>query len=268
MSDDRRIPGSNALGRRGFLTVMGAAGAVISAPAIARKSEGKFTSEVGRKLYADGRVHPFRGNTVICHIDQQGPNNNFFEALLDIYRQLPALRFAPKITALPPSSYHMTIFGGANHPERKPGLWPTSIPLDTPIEECTRILGERLEKAKLGSIAPIRMCVDLSDPVERENPFTIRLLPIDDTENQRLRALRNKLSEILEIRSQSHDSYRFHVTLAYLIRTLDRSELREFQASYKAQHAEVARRCPVIEFGQPEYCSLEDMFHFKRLSFV
>ena len=91
------------------------------------------------------------------------------------------------MTVLPPSSYHMTIFGGANNSERKPGLWPASIPLDSPIEECTQILGERLEKAQLGPIAPIRMHVDLSEPAARETPFTIRLVPIDvHAENQRL----------------------------------------------------------------------------------
>ena len=247
---------------------MGVAGAAISAPAIARKSDGTFTSEVGRKFYADGRVHPFRGNTVICHLDQQGPNSGLFEALLDIYRQFPALRFAPKITALPPSSYHMTIFGGANDPDRKAGLWPASIPLDTPIEECTRILGERLEKAALGPVAPIRMRIDLSEPAERETPLTIRLLPIDDAENQRLRSLRNRLSDIFEIRAPTHDAYRFHVTLAYLIRRLDPDEQREFRATYKDRHVEIARRCPVIELGQPEYCSIEDMFHFKRRIYI
>jgi hypothetical protein len=256
------------LGRREMLGLVGATGAALAAsPALARKGT-SFTSEVGRKFYADGRVHPFRGNTIICHVDQQGPNSVLFEVLLDLYRRMPSLGFAHKITALPPSSYHMTIFGGANHPERKPGLWPKSIPFDTPIEECTRILGERIASAKLGRLAPIRMRVDLSDPTDRETPFTIRLLPVDDAENSRLRALRNAFSELLEIRSPSHDSYRFHVTLAYLIQTLNPAELREFHAAYKAQHAEVAKRCPVIEFGQPEYCSLEDMFHFKRLFFV
>lgn len=247
---------------------MGAAGVAISAPAIAKKSKGDFTAEVGRKFYSDGRVRPFRGNTIVCHVDQQGPNSAFFEALLDIYRQFPSLRSAPKITALPPSSYHMTIFGGANHPERRPGLWPASIPLDTPIEECTRILGERLKKAGLGSVAPIRMRVDKSDAAEGEKPFTIRLLPIDDLENHRLRTLRNRLSEILEIRAPDHDAYRFHVTLAYLIRALDQEEQREFRAAYIAGHKEIAQRCPIIELNSPEYCSIEDMFHFKRLLYL
>ncbi|MBC2663885.1 hypothetical protein H7F50_19460 [Novosphingobium flavum] len=72
----------------------------------------------------------------------------------------------------------------------------------------------------------------------------------------------------MEIRTAGHDRYRFHITLAYLIRNLDDVEQREFRATYSAVHAELARRCPIIELGQPEYCSLEDMFHFKRLLFI
>lgn len=256
------------LGRRDMLGLMSAAGVVFATSPAAAKRSDAFTSEVGRKFKPDGTVHPFRGNTIICHVDQQGPNSGLFEALLDIYRQLPTLGFAQKFTPLPPSSYHMTIFGGANHPERKPGLWPTSIPLDTPIEECTRILWARLQQAKLGNLAPIRMRVDLSAPVEGEKPFTIRLLPIDEAENERLRVLRNALSELFEIRAPNHDVYRFHITLAYLIRELTPNEQRSFRDFYIEQHARLAERCPVLEFGQPEYCSLEDMFHFKRLAFL
>lgn len=42
-------------------------------------------------------------------------------------------------------------------------------------------------------------------------------------------------------------------------------EQRAFREFYAALHAEIARRCPVIQFGQPEFCSLEDMFHFRRM---
>lgn len=252
--------------RRQLLKLAAGAGAIALAPTPAFAKAAP--RDVGRKFRSDGRVMPFLGNTIICHLDQQGPNSQPFEALLDIYRQLPGRKFSRKVTLLPPSSYHMTIFGGANDPERKPGAWPASVPLDTPIDECTRILGERIKGAKIGDIAPIRMRVDTSPPSDSENPLTIRLLPVDAAEDARLRALRNRLSELLEIRSASHDRYRFHITLAYLIQHLDAGEQREFRATYAEIHAELARRCPVIELGQPEYCSLEDMFHFKRLLYI
>lgn len=257
-----------AVGRRGFLTLAGGAGVALSAPAIAKKGGVTYTSEVGRKFYPDGRVHPFRGNTIICHLDQQGPNSTLFEALLDIYRQFPALSFARKMTPLPPSSYHMTIFGGANDAERRPGLWPSSIPLNTPIEECTRILGERLKAANLGPIAPIRMRVDPSAPLPTENPMTIRLLPADDSENRRLRQLRNELSAITGIRAPSHDAYRFHVTLGYLIRQLSDVEIKEFRNFNLHSHQGISKKVPEISLGNPEYCELDDMFHFRKIFYI
>lgn len=253
------------LGRRELLGLMGATGAALAASPTWARRDTAYTSEVGRKFYPDGRVHPFRGNTIICHVDQQGPNSAFFEAVLDFYRQFPALPFARKMSSLPPSSYHMTIFGGANDPDRRPGVWPRSLPLDTPIEECTRILGARLRKAGIGNVTPIRMRVDTCPPSPDETPLTIRLLPLDQAERLKLAKLRDRLSQVLEIRAESHDSYRYHVTVAYLITKMDTEERRAFREFYAALHTEIARRCPVIEFGQPEYCSLEDMFHFRRI---
>src|SRR3546814_7288625 len=96
----------------------------------------KFPPDVGSKFYADGRVHPFPGNTVICHVPQQGEHSGCFNALLDIYREAPAHPFVRKITLLPPSSYHMTIFGGANDKPRERKSWPADLPIDMPIERC------------------------------------------------------------------------------------------------------------------------------------
>jgi len=251
------------IGRRGLLALAGAMGATAVAPE--SLAEGQVhPKDVGRKFYPDGRVRRFRGNTVICHLDQQGKNSTAFNALLELYRHIPAASFADKITLLPPSSYHMTIFGGANDPDRKPGVWPADLPLDMPIDDCNRILGERLRAAAIGPVAPIRMRIDMSPPAANETPLTIRLLPLDDIEERRLRGLRNRLSEVLGIRAPGHDSYRFHITLAYLIRNLDAEEDRAFREAYVRYHSEVARRCPVIELGQPEYCTLDDMFAFHR----
>src|SRR6202012_873617 len=93
-------------------------------------------ADVGRKFFANGRVRPFAGNTIICHAPQQGDGAGYFNALLDIYRDAVVLPYAKKIALTPPSSYHVTIFGGANDQERKPGLWPKAMPLDASMAEC------------------------------------------------------------------------------------------------------------------------------------
>lgn len=223
-----------------------------------------YPPDVGRKFHADGRVKPFAGNTIICHVPQQGPGSKIFDGLLDIYRQLPAHPFAAKVTALPPSSYHMTIFGGANDQDRKPGLWPADLPLDLPMVDCDRLLGERLKAFRLDCALPLRMRVNLAEPAASERPLTIRLLPVDDAEQAKLIRLRDRLSQALEIRSPAHDAYRFHITLGYLCRWLTPAEDADYRRALRTWREDLARRCPVIELGAPEYCTLADMFAFKR----
>lgn len=234
-------------------------------PVLADANDRPLPPDVNRKFYADGRVMPFAGNTIICHLPQQGENAGPFNALLDVFRDLPRHRFAGKLTPLPPSSYHMTIFGGANDKERRTPLWPADLPLDLPMEECNRVLGERLRAFKLDDGAPpYRMRVDLSEPSESERPITIRLVPIDEAERRRMARLRDRLSQRLSIRAPGHESYRYHVTLAYLIQWLTADEQLEFRGALKRWRESIAERCPVISLGAPEYCTLKDMFAFER----
>ena len=251
------------LDRRNLLQsgLLGLSALAVPTPLWASSAPSKDTL---RKFFANGQVAPFHGNTILCHLDQQGLNSGTFDALLDIYREVPATSFADKLTLLPPSSYHMTIFVGANDPIRTPGLWPNGVALDAPMAECSRIMAERLQSASIGVVAPIRMRVDTSPPRPDTNPLTIRLLPLDDAEDRKLRQLRDRLSEILGIRALDHERYRFHVTIAYKIRKLDRAEHRDFLSRLADWQAMVSERSPVITLGQPEFCILDDMFAFHR----
>ncbi|PTS89572.1 DUF1868 domain-containing protein, partial [Sphingomonas sp. HMWF008] len=221
--------------------------------------------DLGRKFGGDGRVLPFKGDTIICHLPQQGPGSETFDALLDIYRAWPVEPWAAKVAALPPSSYHMTIFGGANDKERRAPLWPAGLPLDLPMAECDRILGERLRSFRLGpDAAPYRMRVDMAEPKADETPLTLRVIPTDADTETRLRRLRDRLSETTGIRESGHDRYRFHITLGYLFAPLTPTEDAAWRRALASWKAMVARRAPVIRLGNPEYCLLEDMFAFKR----
>lgn len=225
----------------------------------------RHLSDVGRKFASDGRVLPFLGNTIICHVPQQGDGSEAFDALLDIYRELPGEGWTRKLAPTPPSSYHMTVFGGANDKERRYPVWPTNLPLDMPIDECTRILGERLRGFLLGEdAAPYRMRVNLVEPPANESPLNIRLLSADEDTERRLRRLRDRLSDALKIQDSGHDGYRFHITLGYLFADLTSAEHAAFRRSLARWKAEFARKVPEITLGAPEYCVLRDMYAFKR----
>lgn len=251
--------------RREFLQLSASTLAVTLSSGAVWADEQKLPRDVGRKFFADGRVKPFAGNTIVCHLPQQGEGSEPFNALLDFYREMPQHAFVRKLTLLPPSSYHMTIFGGANDQDRRLPVWPADLPLDMPIADCNRVLGERLRDFRLEeSTPPYRMRVDLAEPSADEAPIVIRLLPVDDAERLRLSRLRDRLSKRLSVRAPNHDAYRFHITLAYQIQWLTPAEHAEFRRVLKGWHENLARRCPVIALGAPEYCYLKDMFAFER----
>lgn len=243
----------------GAAGVARAAGAEVSASPPARPAA---PHDVGRKFFADGRVRPFAGNTIICHLPQQGPGYETFDALLDVYREMPIHEFGRKIALLPPSSYHMTIFGGANDQGRSPGAWPADIPTDTPIDVCSALLAKRLADFDLDCALPIRMRVNDAEPMHPE-PLLIDLVPVDAAENLKLRRLRDRLSQTLKIRTRDHDRYGFHITLAYQIAWFDEAENADFQRARDRWRSELRKTAPVIEFQAPEFCTFKDMFAFK-----
>ncbi|WP_082662734.1 MULTISPECIES: DUF1868 domain-containing protein [unclassified Sphingopyxis] len=260
MSDSRAYP------RREFFAAGAAAALLAAAPAMAKPASNE--RDATRKFFPDGRVHPFAGNTIICHLDQQGPRSSPFDTMLDIYRELPGRNYARKLALLPPSSYHMTLFGGATDANRAPGQWPRDVPADASIAECNRIVGERLRTGPVASPAEIRMKVDTSDSGYDGNTLRIPLAPRDAAEAETLSALRDSWSDVVGVRSPRHDEYQFHITIGYLIRPLSPRETRDALADMASWKARMTSRSPIIEFGRPEYCTFDDMFAFKRQFFL
>ncbi len=249
--------------RREVLAVAGLA--LMADPArAATQSRPARPKDVGRKFLPDGRVRGFAGNTIICHLPQQGPGYAVFDRLLDIYRDLPTLRFARKVTALPTSSYHMTIFGGANDQGRETQPWPTGVPLDAPIESVNTELARRLAGIRLGVELPFRMVVDDRLPVDRVSPITLPLRPADEREAAKLKQARDRLAEALGMHAPDHDRYRFHITIGYQIEWFTAAEEAEYARALDGWRSHLIGQGVVFDFGAPEYCVFDDMFAFRR----
>jgi len=254
------------MNRRGFIGAA-AASASFAATACATTSEranGEATPDVGRKFRADGRVHPFPGSTIVCHIDQQGPNAAYFNALLDVYREAPRHGFARKLAMLPPSSYHMTLFGLVTDERRTEDQWPDGLALDASLDQCNAFLAEKLQAFRLETRPRFEMRVLPYVPDAREPTLAIRLEPAGADENERIRGLRHRLSEALGIRAPNHDTYGFHTTLGYFLEWPTPTELTEFRRTFHIWQAQVAAAAPAIVLGAPEYCTFQDMFAFNR----
>ena len=251
------------MNRRKFIALLGGAGIGLMAGR-SQAEDGDPTAEIGRKFNADGTPYPFRGNTFICKV-RQGPDAPYFRALRDAHTDLRNQPFFGKIAVLPLSSYHMTVFDGANDQARKPGLWPTGLPYDAPIEECDREVARRLADFPLEAALPIRM---RADPTRQETfgtSLSVTLRPADEAEERKLRRLRDRLSDAVGIRAPGHDSYRFHTTLAYILRQLSAAEAEAARRAMARWAASAAEAEPVIAFDSPEFCTYDDMFAYKRV---
>jgi len=254
--------------RRGLLKWGAVGAAALSAPGALGARIADYPPDVGRKFSADGRVLPFAGNTVICHLPQQGENAAAFDAMLDIYRDVPAHRFARKIALLPPSSYHMTVFGGANDQPRLRESWPADLPFDMPIEQCNRVLTDRLKRAGLRIDLPIRMRVDLDQKPANGKALIFLLVPADEGERAKLTRLREQLADVFKIRAPDTAAYRFHISLGYAIAWFTRQEMRALEQAWADWVRGIAAASPVITFGAPEFCTFKDMYAFKRQLFL
>ncbi len=130
------------------------------------------------------------------------------------------------------------------------------------MEVCNRWMAEPLKAFHLDCTLPLRMKVDLDPPVEA--PFVLRLAPVDDAENAKLRKLISRLADTLRIFPGNLDIYRFHTTLGYSVQWLDDKEDAAFQALMIKWRRDVAAKSPQIVMGAPEFCIFKDMFAFQR----
>lgn len=214
---------------------------------------------VGEKYDASGKALPFLGNTILCHVHHANPAHT---VLTEVTAGLRAKLGDGNITWTPPPSYHMTLFDGALDTRRRPGDWPHLLPLNASLDACNSYIGDKLKAFDLGMELPIRMVVDEGLATKTDMHYPLR--PVDAAEGQRMRRLRDRLSEATGVRHANHDSYQFHATFGYYIRPFDSmSAERHYQELWLAAIREIRRRMPVIEFGAPEYCLFDTMDDFK-----
>jgi len=218
------------------------------------------------KFNHDGSRRPFAGNTIICHLPQQCRVRDLTAALGSALRTSP---FAHKLGLLPSDSYHISIFPGVNDQDRAIYGWPADIPIDVPMRECNRIIGERIANFRMREELPIRVRVDREGTFGPQRVGSLRISPADDSENAKLRGLRDRLaSEVFRFRSKDHDTFGFHVTLSYQMSRLTIEEEREYQAILEQHVPGIIDAAPKIELGLPEFCTFEDMCRFEIRSLL
>ena len=208
------------------------------------------------KFDAAGDVLPWHGNTIVSPLPVCSPA---FAAMLDINREVTR-RFRDIVSATPPSSYHMTIFGGADPRHRANQWWPEDLSQDASIDETTRYFLQRLGARRFTYPQPIRMVVDTSESLP-DDP-AVFLKPETTEIAETLYKLRAVLSESMGLKVPDIRTFRFHVTFGYRFRPFSPSRTNAWRAALTTWRKEVADKALVIEFPAPTFCVFDDMFAF------
>ncbi len=217
-------------------------------------NEPRYTSTVGQKFNKDGSVRTFPGNTVISKIT---PDMPVYKGLVEIQDRLEALDSAGRYGFLPPSSFHMTVIEGVCDQVRDSAKWSSMLPLDMPLEDVTRFVLEHYRK--LSPPRSLRMRINRASFARL---LLIILEPADDATAQALRKFRDQFANETGIRFKNHDTYTFHISLAYRLIEMTEEQERPFQELQDEAGPALRASYPVIEMNPPVLTTFENMFRF------
>jgi len=223
--------------------------------------EPKYPPGVPGRFDPDGNVQPCPGNTIIAHLS---PSSDLHKSLRALSDKLKNSHLSHLYRLLPPSSWHMTMFEGVLDQVREPGRWPDDLPLNASVEACSSFYMNKLSSFDLQSDPPYHLSIlGFSQLVAG---ISLHLEPYTSQENARMRNLRDRLSKLLHIRAKDHDTYGFHLSVAYLLRYLTEEQEEEL-TTLLMDHLE-GNMPKQFELGPPEFCTFENMLAFKPLLYL
>lgn len=205
----------------------------------------------------DGNFLPMPGNTVVSHVV---PGSRTGQALRRVRQALTELPYADRFAYTPASSHHMTVFQGIIEDRRKPDYWPQGVSLDMPVQATTTLLLDRL--ATFPPAEPFRM------KVASVTPLGLVLTGATDKDERTVRTLRDDLAKTFGYRHPDHDSYTFHVTVAYPKAWLPAGAEETYLPALEALKTALADDIDEVELGAPAFCEFADMTEFIPLRFL
>ena len=223
---------------------------------LAGKLEG-YTLKGGENKFDDkGNPLPYPGCTIICNI----PLNTYLSDQIISY-QKKIEKFNPENTYfyLPSSSFHMTLFDCCNLNTKNTKYWPTDIDPDMDYKDIAIELNRRIQNYIFPEELNLKLKMFFGG-------YSIVLEPFSEKDEKILRNCRDELSSLLKIKFENHQRYTFHITLAYILRELNKNEIKSLIEYNKKLFFDFSKKFPKITLTKPEMCTFEDMLEFKNIN--
>ena len=209
----------------------------------------------GNKFNQDGSVRQFRGNTVISFTPNSSPLGNYALYFRSLIKQTAA---ASRYSFMPASSYHMTIIQLLDENLRQPTIWSKYLKLDCPLETTDTFMIKAMKQVK-PITSPIKMKFRR---IKASNGLTIELEPADITTQQALKAYRNQVANATGVRLPNHETYIFHVSIAYRVDRLTKAEAVELQTALQKIETLLKEKNEIFQIAEPKLTFFNNMFEF------
>lgn len=210
--------------------------------------------QIDRKFNRNGEPLRYPGNTVIS--DLRADNPAF--ALMDRVRELlRGSALSGHFILLPRESYHMTVIRGLNDLVRTDGFWPDALSRTASMEETDAYVARAV--ASVPGPGTIRM--RFGEAMFDDADVWVRLYPLDAQQQTVLDAYRDAVADALGMRLPGHNSYRYHFTLAYVLRPVPPGHARTLAQLKDAMDA-VLKDCPEVRMPPPHMAYYRDMHAF------
>lgn len=217
----------------------------------------RYTGFVGQKFNEDGSVRRFPGNTVISKIT---PDMPIYSGLVEKQQQLKNVPCAGKYAFLPPSSLHMTVIEGVCDQVRRKENWPKNLPLDMPMEQVNRFFVECY-----GRLSPPESFNMRLARTRFSNLLFMVLEPADKNTSKSLKTFRDSFAKETGIRFPNHDTYTFHISMAYNLIPLTDEDRVILKAAEEEVFHKFSIEHPTFRLKAPTLTSFDTMFRFDDL---
>ncbi len=225
-----------------------------SLTAFAQSSHTDAPQYLGTRYNADGVFLSEPGNTIVCNVQPGTPTQ---AVLFDVRQRFRDRPDAAKLAFTAPESLHMTLLDGIILSRRLPAHWPAGVDLDTPLAQMDALFLDRL-----GAFTPgPRFNVEAVEV----RPTGLAVDGVTAEDRRIMRDWRNRLSDLMGFRHPNHETYAFHLTMAYPVAWLDDADLPAWQALFDQALADIRERAPILELRAPAFCHYDDMNWFEEL---
>ena len=223
---------------------------------LAGKLEGYPLKGYENKFDDKGNTLSFPGCTIICNIPL---NTDLSKQIISFQKNIE--KFNPEKTYfyLPPSSFHMTLFDCCNLNTKNTNYWPSDIDPDMDYKDIAVELNKKIENYNFPKEFNLKLKTFFGG-------YSIILEPFSGKDEEILRNCRDELSSLLKIKFENHQRYTFHITLAYILRELNETEIKNLIEFNKQLSSDFNKKFPKITFTKPEMCTFKDMLEYKSIN--